>query len=122
MKDNDVKLVFHSLVLNYDSYQAEYILRRLLNTNINIPKCLETVGHTAYLKISSEHIPYSQIIGQVFKDKTNKQAVVGILGTSFHFLAGKENTELFLKEKTVVFSITLIKIHQLLQCVMSLTD
>jgi tRNA (guanine37-N1)-methyltransferase len=102
-KDSEVKLVSHTLHLNYDSYQAEDILRRLLPTNIPIPKPVETVGHIAYIKISDHHIPYSTMIGQVYLDKTGKETVVGINGTSYHVLAGKLETELVLKEKDCVF-------------------
>lgn len=53
------------LVLNYEHWTAEEILRAILPAEVTeIPSAFETIGHIAHVNLRDVHLPYKNIIGK----------------------------------------------------------
>ncbi|PIA30682.1 hypothetical protein AQUCO_05400054v1 [Aquilegia coerulea] len=63
------ELVKCRLMLFYNYWQMNDILKALLPDGIIIPTAFEMVGHIAHLNLRDEHLPYKNIIAQVVLDK-----------------------------------------------------
>ena len=79
--------------LTYEYFPLDYVLPRLLPSNMPIPSGFETIGHIAHLNLSEEQRPYGPIIARVLLDKSphlhtvvNK---VGSIETQFAYLQWK---------------------------------
>ena len=61
--------VLFTFQLDYDYFTLDYILRKLLPENIQVPAGFETIGHIAHLNMAEEQRPYGPIIARVILDK-----------------------------------------------------
>ncbi len=59
----------HCVELGYEHFSAEQVLKKLLPSHVEAPTSFEQVGHVAHLNLRDEHLPYKQLIGEVFLDK-----------------------------------------------------
>ncbi|GBG81968.1 hypothetical protein CBR_g34149 [Chara braunii] len=64
-----VELVRCKLILGYDYWSAEEVLKEMLPDGCLIPTSFETIGHIAHMNLREEHLPYKRAIGQVMLDK-----------------------------------------------------
>lgn len=92
----------HEVLLDYQHYSADVILRELLPPEVEVPTSFETVGHIARLTLREEHLPYKSIIGEVLLDKNpHLRTVVNKVGeienefrvSDMEVLAGEPNFE-----------------------------
>ena len=71
----------HDLVLSYDYFNAEQVLRQLLPEGCDVPGSFETVGHIAHLNLRDQVLEYKHVIGRVLLDKNPRQTVVNKVGS-----------------------------------------
>lgn len=95
------------LTLRYENWRSEDILKSILPIDIETPTSFSQVGHIVHLNLRDVHLPYKNIIGQVFLDKIPTARTVvnktNTIDTTFrHFtmeiLAGEKNTVTTVKE------------------------
>eukprot|EP00842_Homolaphlyctis_polyrhiza_P004821 jgi/Hompol1/533/HPOL_002532-RA len=101
------ELTEHTIVLPYDYWSTEQILRSILPDSMEVPGAFETVGHIAHLNLRDQYQPYKSIIGQVILDKSRHIKTVvnktDNIDHTFRFfqmelLAGENNMMADLKE------------------------
>mmetsp|Transcript_9337 Transcript_9337/g.34237 ORF Transcript_9337/g.34237 Transcript_9337/m.34237 type:complete len:525 (-) Transcript_9337:1175-2749(-) len=114
------EVVDHALVLGYDYYGADQILRKLLPKGSEVPTAFETVGHIAHLNLREEFLPYKHVIGQVILDKNPKlETVVNKVGTidnefrvfTMELLAGKDKMETEVRQHGLCFKLDFSKVY-----------
>jgi len=66
----DYEILPHTILLGYDHFSAEEVLKEILPNGTVIPTGFETIGHIAHYNLKPEHMPYRYIIGQVTIDKS----------------------------------------------------
>lgn len=93
--------------LKYSNWRYDEILRSVLPEDVQVPTAYTMVGHIVQLNLREVHLPYKNVIGQVFLDKIpNARTVinkVNVIDTTFRYftmeiLAGEKNTITTTKE------------------------
>lgn len=104
----------HDLVLSYDYFNAEQVLRRLLPEGCDVPGSFETVGHIAHLNLRDEVLEYKHVIGRVLLDKNPRlKTVVNKVGSiesefrvpTWELLAGDTSLETEVRQHGIPFKL-----------------
>ncbi|XP_078443285.1 S-adenosyl-L-methionine-dependent methyltransferases superfamily protein [Wolffia australiana] len=108
-----IEVVPYSLTLGYSYWGADHILRQILPPGLDVPSSFETIGHVAHLNITSDLLPYKDIIARVIYDKNQPRikTVVNKVGTitnefrvpKFEVLAGKADMVTEVKQYGATF-------------------
>lgn len=61
---------------NYEDFNAEECLRKLIPDCVDPPSSFETIGHIAHMNLREEFMPYRNVIGEVIIDKNPHIKVV----------------------------------------------
>mmetsp|Transcript_738 Transcript_738/g.1434 ORF Transcript_738/g.1434 Transcript_738/m.1434 type:complete len:463 (-) Transcript_738:3136-4524(-) len=93
----------YELHLNFESYDFDSVLQRLL-PSLPLPKDLNLTAHIAAVRLLALHAPYKALIGQVLLAKTSARTAVGITGKVVEVLAGEQNMEVLTKEHGCLFN------------------
>ncbi|EPS70888.1 hypothetical protein M569_03872, partial [Genlisea aurea] len=118
----EIQAVPYELVLDYSYWGAEYILKQILPSGVEVPSSFETVlshlfytGHIAHLNITDELLPYKDVIAKVIYDKNYPRikTVVNKIGTienefrvpRFEVLAGDGNMITEVKQHGAIFKL-----------------
>jgi len=110
-----------NIILRYDNWRRDVILKSILPEDIEVPTAYSLVGHIVQLNLRDVHLPYKSIIGQVFLDKTaNARTIVNkinTIDTSFRYfameiLAGEKNTITIAKEHGYIYQFDFGWCHQ----------
>lgn len=111
----------HELVLDYEHWSVEQILRAALPADMReVTSAFESVGHIAHMNLRDEHHPYRQMIGQVILDKNKHiKTVVNKLASidaTFRFfkmevIAGEDRLEAQVRESGCIFSFDFSKVY-----------
>lgn len=102
-RETGAELCWRELVLDYESFSAEQVLRAVLPETLSIiPTAFETAGHIAHMNLRSEFEPHKHLIGRVILDKNyprirtvvNKLEAIQTAFRFFEFevLAGDDDT------------------------------
>ena len=82
-----VKPVDYELSTTYDDFNAEEVLRKLIDIEQDPPSSFETIGHIAHMNLRDEFIQYKNLIGEVILDKNphirTVVTKVGVLSNEF---------------------------------------
>jgi tRNA (guanine37-N1)-methyltransferase len=120
LREHEATFVKHDLVIDYDYYSAEEVLRKLLPEDVDVPASFETVGHLVHLNLRPEQEPFKKLIGAVILDKNpairtvvNK---VGSIDSTFRFfrmevLAGEPDTMVEVREEGCRFRFDYAKVY-----------
>ena len=104
----------HDLVLSYDYFNAEQVLRRLLPEGCDVPGSFETVGHIAHLNLRDEVLEHKHVIGRVLLDKNPRlKTVVNKVGSiesefrvpTWELLAGDTSLETEVRQHGIPFKL-----------------
>jgi len=104
----------HELLLEYDYFNADEILRRILPEGCEVPGSFETVGHVAHLNLRDELREYRHVIGRVLLDKNPRlRTVVNKIGSiesefrvpTWELLAGDTSLETEVRQHGVTFKV-----------------
>jgi tRNA (guanine37-N1)-methyltransferase len=114
-------LLQHELVLDYDFWSAEELLRCILPEDICIPSSYEMVGHLLHLNLLPQHTPYKHLIGHILLSKHHPhiRTIVnktGNIETKFRFfemevLAGEEDTMVSVNEEGCRFTFDYSRVY-----------
>ncbi|KAH7314613.1 hypothetical protein KP509_21G010700 [Ceratopteris richardii] len=79
----DFEVIPHQVVLDYDYWPADHILKGLLPRGCDIQSAFETIGHIAHLNIRDELAAYKHLIASVIleKNKPKIRTVLNKVGT-----------------------------------------
>ncbi|XP_024518521.1 tRNA (guanine(37)-N1)-methyltransferase isoform X1 [Selaginella moellendorffii] len=108
----DLDVTPHEILLSYEHWSADHVLREILPKTCEVPSSFETIGHIAHLNLRDEHLPYKKLIGKVLLDKNPKlKTVLNKVGTiknefrvpSFELLAGEDNMVTEVKQYGAIF-------------------
>ena len=87
----DAELTDHEVLLSYDNFSYDEILRKLLPQDIIVPTSFETIGHIAHLNLDKSQEPFKEVIGQVIIEKNPKIRTVvnktNVIDTTFRTFA-----------------------------------
>jgi len=112
----------HDLVLGYEHWTTEQVLRAVLPAEINeIPSSFETIGHIAHVNLRDSQLDYKHLIGQVLLDKNSPQIKTVVNKTNtihdvFRFfkmevIAGENNFQTSVKQDGCVFEFDFSKVY-----------
>lgn len=116
-------LLHHTLQLNYDNYNADYIFKHLLPFDLvkdGTPTGFTQTGHLAHFNLKPEFNNYKHLIGQVILDKNpHIKTVVNKLDTidnqfrvfPMELLAGVQDYIVTEKESDSVFTFDFSKVY-----------
>lgn len=63
--EQDATKIVHSLVLSYDFWTAEQVLRAILPLEVTeVPSAFETIGHIAHVNLRDNQLKYKNVIGK----------------------------------------------------------
>eukprot|EP00250_Pteridium_aquilinum_P020582 c24869_g1_i1 orf=75-1730(+) len=109
----EIEVVPHQVVLGYDYWPADHILKGLLPDGCEIQSSFETIGHIAHLNIRDEVIPYKHLIASVIleKNKPKIRTILNKVGTitnqfrvpTFEVLAGDQSLVSEVKQHGATF-------------------
>merc|ERR1711903_73472 len=116
-----MEVVSQSLVLDYDYFTFDEILREILPDGTDVPSSFETIGHVAHLNLRDEHLPFKHVIGQVLLDKNSPKirTVVNKVGSienefrvlPMEVLAGEEGMETEVRQHGLRFRMDFSKVY-----------
>ena len=116
-----MEVVSQSLVLDYDYFTFDEILREILPDGTDVPSSFETIGHVAHLNLRDEHLPFKNLIGQVLLDKNAPKirTVVNKVGSienefrvlPMEILAGEEGMETEVRQHGLRFRLDFSKVY-----------
>lgn len=66
---NCIRKATHTVIIGYDEYTTEDILRRILPSSLEIPSAMEMIGSIAHINLRKELLPFQYLIGQIILDK-----------------------------------------------------
>lgn len=107
-----VEFVDYHVDLNYNHFNVEQVLAKILPEHVQIPSSFECVGHIAHLNLRRPHLPFKHLIGQVILDKNQHiQTVVNKTDTieteyrtfPMEILAGKKDLYVTVHESRAIF-------------------
>ncbi|PWA03467.1 hypothetical protein BB558_000378 [Smittium angustum] len=110
----------HELVLNYEHWSAEDVLKAILPNPDEAPTSYEQIGHIAHMNLRDEYLPYKNIIGEVILDKSPTiKTVVNKLDTidstyrnfKMEVLAGEPNLVAIVRESGCRFKFDFSKVY-----------
>lgn len=109
----EVEVVPHQVVLGYNYWPADRILKGLLPVGCEVPSSFETIGHIAHLNIRDEMTPYKKLIASVIleKNKPKIKTILNKVGTitnkfrvpTFEVLAGDQSLVTEVKQHGATF-------------------
>ena len=106
--------------VDYENWPRDEVLRAILPLHIDVPTSYSVVGHILHFNLREEQLPYKNVIGQVFLDKTpNAKTIVNKLDAidntyrnfEMEILAGDENTCTTVKESKCLFKFDFSKVY-----------
>jgi tRNA (guanine37-N1)-methyltransferase len=115
-----IQVVPYELPLEYENFNVEEVLRRILPPDIEIPSSFEQIGHIAHVNLRPEVLEYKHIIGQVIMDKSPViKTVVNKIGNienefrtfPMEVLAGDANFKVIIKESNAKFTFDFSKVY-----------
>ncbi|GAQ87203.1 hypothetical protein KFL_003380080 [Klebsormidium nitens] len=119
--DRDVEITQHEVVLDYDSYTADQVLKEVLPAGAEVPSSFETIGHVAHVNLRDELLPYRRIIGEVLLEKNFPRilTVLNKVGTienefrvpTFEVLAGDPSTVTEVKQHSARFQLDYAQVY-----------
>lgn len=108
------------LTLEYENWNLSEVLRAALPDNVEVPMSYSRVGHIVHLNLRESQLPFKNLIGQVYLDKTpNIRTVVNKTSSidatyrffAMEFLAGEEDTVVSVKENKFTFEFDFAKVY-----------
>eukprot|EP00929_Paragymnodinium_shiwhaense_P074002 TRINITY_DN37836_c0_g1_i1.p1 TRINITY_DN37836_c0_g1~~TRINITY_DN37836_c0_g1_i1.p1 ORF type:complete len:506 (+),score=81.73 TRINITY_DN37836_c0_g1_i1:75-1520(+) len=112
LEKGDVQRATFEVLLTYDAFSAEEVLRKLLPQGMEVPSSFEQAGHVCHLNLRDSQLPYKHLIAQVILEKNKSVRTVinktGKIETEFRtfpmeHLAGEHSTVVKLKEQQCWF-------------------
>ncbi|KAJ3204231.1 tRNA(m(1)G37)methyltransferase [Entophlyctis luteolus] len=61
----------HELVLDFNYWTADQLIRSVLPDRLNVPSSFELIGHIAHMNLRNEYLPYKNIVGEIILKKNN---------------------------------------------------
>lgn len=116
----EARVEMQEIVLNYDNWKAEDILRAVLPENQEAGQSYSIIGHILHLNLRDYVLPYKNLIGQVLLEKIQNISLVvnktnNIDSTYRNFqmevLAGSGETEVTVKENGCTFTLDFAKVY-----------
>lgn len=109
----EIEVVPHQVVLGYNYWPADHILKGLLPAGCEIQSSFETIGHIAHLNIRDDLAPYKHLIASVIleKNKPKIRTILNKVGTitnqfrvpTFEVLAGDQSLVAEVKQHGATF-------------------
>ena len=116
-----LEIIQHELVLDYDFWSVEEVLRSVLPDTLPIPSSYEMVGHILHLNLLPSHSPYKHLIGHILLSKHHPhiRTIVnktGNIEAKFRFfemevLAGDEDTMVLVNEEGCRFKFDYARVY-----------
>ncbi|XP_027229731.2 tRNA (guanine(37)-N1)-methyltransferase isoform X1 [Penaeus vannamei] len=116
----EARVEMQEIVLNYDNWKAEDILRAVLPENQEAGQSYSIIGHILHLNLRDYVLPYKTLIGEVLLEKIQNISLVvnktnNIDSTYRNFqmevLAGSGETEVTVKENGCSFTLDFAKVY-----------
>ncbi|XP_042877112.1 tRNA (guanine(37)-N1)-methyltransferase-like isoform X2 [Penaeus japonicus] len=120
LESGEATVEMRDVVLNYDNWKAEDILRAVLPENQEAGQSYSIIGHILHLNLREHVLPYKTLIGQVLLEKIQNISLVvnktnNIDSTYRNFqmevLAGSGDTEVTVKENGSSFTLDFAKVY-----------
>ncbi|KAJ3348861.1 tRNA(m(1)G37)methyltransferase [Entophlyctis luteolus] len=61
----------HELVLDFNYWTADQLIRSVLPDHLNVPSSFELIGHIAHMNLRNEYLPYKKVVGEIILKKNN---------------------------------------------------
>ncbi|KAJ1560608.1 tRNA(m(1)G37)methyltransferase [Nowakowskiella sp. JEL0078] len=65
LDSNGFEFTTYNLILDYNYWTSDQILRSIIPDELDVPSAFETIGHIAHLNLREHYGPYKNIIGNV---------------------------------------------------------
>ncbi|KAJ1877112.1 tRNA(m(1)G37)methyltransferase [Coemansia sp. RSA 1722] len=120
VKQDKLEAVNHQVILDYEHWSADEILKAVLPDSNEAPTSYEQIGHIAHMNLRDQYLEYKTLIGQVILDKSPTVAtVVNKLDTidntfrnfKMEVLAGKDDFMAQVRENDCVFKFDYSKVY-----------
>ncbi|KAJ2696541.1 tRNA(m(1)G37)methyltransferase [Coemansia sp. IMI 203386] len=120
VKQDKLEAVHHQVILDYEHWSADEILKAVLPDSNEAPTSYEQIGHIAHMNLRDQYLEYKTLIGQVILDKSPTVAtVVNKLDTidntfrnfKMEVLAGKDDFMAQVRENDCVFKFDYSKVY-----------
>lgn len=111
---DELPVIDYDLRLEYDYFNAEQILRKMLPAGVEVPGSFETVGHIAHLNLRDEVAEYKHMIGRVLLDKNPRlRTIINKVGSiesefrvpEWELLAGDTSLETEVRQHGIPFKL-----------------
>lgn len=108
------------VTLTYDNWQSHDMLRAILPEEIEVPTSFSLIGHIVHLNLRDAHLPYKNVIGEVYLDTVpNARTVVNktnAIDTTFRnftmeILAGDKDTVTTVKENGFTYELDFSQVY-----------
>ncbi|XP_026670448.1 tRNA (guanine(37)-N1)-methyltransferase isoform X2 [Ceratina calcarata] len=108
------------VTLTYDNWQPHDMLRAILPEEIEVPTSFSLIGHIVHLNLRDAHLPYKNIIGEVYLDTVPSARTVvnktNAIDTTFRnftmeILAGDKDTVTTVKEHGFTYELDFSQVY-----------
>eukprot|EP00742_Colponemidia_sp_Colp-10_P004034 GILJ01004304.1.p1 GENE.GILJ01004304.1~~GILJ01004304.1.p1 ORF type:complete len:487 (+),score=83.35 GILJ01004304.1:91-1461(+) len=112
--------VQRDLLLGYEYWSTDHVLKKLLPAGLEVPSSFETIGHIAHLNLRDQFLSYKHLIGQVIYEKNphiytvvNKLNSIHATFRTFDMevIAGEQRLETEVKEGHATFRFNFAEVY-----------